>query len=301
MGQQITAWQHDFAHALTANKPLSEDEFTAIFENAENRLFELFRLSEFSDPYHAYQSLIDVWQSTILPDLLILSDEIGADNDECVRENGFYKARRLVPNMVIKGKNEVQDGVKGELLSKQMIGYAFFADEIGEIDRLKQSLDEIEERQAERLANIADTALADYVNDKEKLDEKSYKAISQDLKTMNADDENFELLSESLADFQAAKTLKAELKNKEPALNSKIEQQYQTLDLPTIKRLLIQKWFGELSGNLSDVGQSYAKTVASQLKVLDERYADTLEDIRRQREQAENAFWAMANQLVGGV
>lgn len=305
LGQQINAWQHDFAHALTADKPLGEDDFTLAFENAENRLFELFRLSEFSDPYHAYQSLIDVWHSTILPDLLILSDETGADDDEelanLIDENGFYKARRLVPNMVIKGKNEVQDGVKGELLSKQTIGYAFFADEIGEIDRLKQSLDEIEERQAERLANIADTALTDYLNDKEKLDEKSYKSIEKDLKTMRNDDENFELLSESLADFQAAKTLKAQLKTKEPALNSRIEAKYQELDLEEIKRLLIQKWFGELANNLSDVGQSYAKTVANQLKVLDERYADTLEDIRRQRQQAENAFWAMANQLIGGV
>lgn len=306
LDSQIQMWQSNLQSALLADSVLDEDGYMTAFEQAESALFRIFDTSPFTDPYEAYQSLIDEWHSVIEPDLAILADKsldknVDDELQSLIAQNALYKARKLVPNMVLKGKAEVQDGVEGELFSKDFIAQAFFTEELASLDTLKQSITEIEERQAERLTNASDTALANYLNDKEKLDDKSYKAITADIKTLPSDDDSYELLAETLADSVQLKALRTQLKTDEPALNAKVEAKYATLTLEEIKALLAKKWLDNLSERLSQIAHSYAKNVANALKVLDERYADTLEAITRQRVEAETAFWVMADKLVGGL
>lgn len=178
LGEQITTWQARFSKSLL-DTPLDEERYMACFARAEKELFEIFHKSAFTDAYEAYQALIDTWHELIDPGLLILADDDIPSNDKAlIHENAFYKARLTVPNMVIKNKTEVQDGVEGLLFPKAFITGQFFADELAQIDALKGAISEIEERQAKRLANANDTALANYLNDKEKLYDKAYKTIA---------------------------------------------------------------------------------------------------------------------------
>lgn len=302
LSQQIHAWQHAFAQKLLADKPLDEESSEHCFNQAERQLFDIFLQSAFTDAYEAYQTLIDTWHEQIEPDVLALADNSRVTQDSSLQalidENAFYKARVLVPNMVIKGKAEVQDGVQGLLFSKDFIAQAFFGDKLAQLETIKQSISDLEERQNERLATASDTALANYLNDKEKLDDKSYKAIAQDLKTLSADDDGYELLSETLTDSQQLKQLKAQLKSLEPQLEQQVLAQYEQLELSQIRQLLTQKWFGALEQSLTQIIHSYAKSVAFELKLIDERYSETLEEITQKRKAAEHAFWEMASQLV---
>lgn len=302
LSQQIHAWQHAFAQQLLADRPLDEESSEHCFNQAERQLFDIFHKSSFTDAYEAYQTLIDTWHEQIEPDVPALADNSRVTQDSSLQalidDNAFYKARVLVPNMVIKGKAEVQDGVQGLLFSKDFIAQAFFGNKLAQLETIKQSISDLEERQNERLATASDTALASYLNDKEKLDDKAYKAIAQDLKILSADDDGYELLSETLTDSQQLKQLKAQLKSLEPQLEQQVLAQYEQLELSQIRQLLAQKWFGALEQSLTQIIHSYAKSVALELKLIDERYSETLEEITQKRKAAEHTFWEMASQLV---
>ena len=62
---------------------------------------------------------MDAWNETIASDL-----------EQLAENSGFDYARTLVPNMVAKGKDEeVQDGLKGAILPKDLIAERFFTTE----------------------------------------------------------------------------------------------------------------------------------------------------------------------------
>lgn len=115
------------------------------------------RLQEFGliDKYTAYQSLDDLWQSTMI-DLEIIQTE------------GFSATKKVVPNMVtkkVKGKEEeVQEGWVGHILPFDLVQRQLLTDELqqlqdkesrlsvvgGELDAL---IDELDEEQKENLLN----------------------------------------------------------------------------------------------------------------------------------------------------
>ena len=85
------------------------------------------------DKYSAYQSLDDEWQ-TIAVDLEIINTE------------GIEACKKVEPNLVMKGKDEVQDGWKGKIMPFDMIQKTFFGDDLNLI-KIREEL--IEKHQSE--------------------------------------------------------------------------------------------------------------------------------------------------------
>ena len=77
-----------------------------------NILFEKLQNVPLVDKYSAYQSLDDEWQ-TIAVDLEIINTE------------GIEACKKVEPNLVMKGKDEVQDGWKGKIMPFDMIQKTF--------------------------------------------------------------------------------------------------------------------------------------------------------------------------------
>ena len=109
--------------------------------------------------------------------------------------------------------------------------------------------------------------------------------------------EKFDCLQQIQALSQSVKQAKEQLKREEPRFDEKVEAQFAQLTLQDICQLLEQKWLNALIVELENIAHSYSRNVANQIKALDERYKETLDEIQAQRKQAEEAFWAMAKLL----
>ncbi|WGE86313.1 type I restriction-modification system subunit M [Actinobacillus equuli] len=297
MAGNIQRWEQQVKNALLGDKPLASGQILPIFDEFEKALFAQFATSEFTDPYEAYQLFVDEWNDNISNDLELLA------------ERGFQHCQALEPNMVIKGKGEeVQEGNKGAILPKSLVAAAFFSQEMTAIENTKQAISQLEEEISEHQTELQNglegedelLALTEVVKQAKTNVAKARTALEplfNELEESELGEKNA-LLQQIYKANQQLKTLKAELKTAEPALDEKVEARFASLTPAEIRTLLAQKWLANLVENLTNISHSYSRQVAQQIKQLDERYAVTLAQLQSERTQAESAFWAMAEMLV---
>ena len=93
-----------------------------------NILFEKLQNVPLVDKYEAYQSLDDEWQKIAI-DLEIISTE------------GIESCRKVEPNLVMKGKDEVQDGWKGRIMDFELVQKMHCASELQNIEEQNRKLE----------------------------------------------------------------------------------------------------------------------------------------------------------------
>ena len=297
--QSIEQWKQNVVAQLLGENPVTSGEILPIFDKLENALFQQFEISRFTDPYEAYQLFVDNWNAQINNDLTAFA------------ENGFEYARTLVANLVTKGKEEVEDGKTGAIFSKALIADYFFATEKNALDEIKQQISNDEETLTEHQTELtsgieSEDDIAQLENIVKTAKSNAQKAISAlkdwleqaDLEWTESElSEKFDRLQQIQALSQSVKQAKEQLKREEPRFDEKVEAQFAQLTLQDIRQLLEQKWLNTLIVELENIAHSYSRNVANQIKALDERYKETLDEIQAQRKQAEEAFWAMAKLL----
>ncbi|MFY1028223.1 type I restriction-modification system subunit M [Actinobacillus seminis] len=296
--QGIEQWKQEVISQLLGEKPVTSSEILPIFDKLEMTLFQQFAISAFTDPYEAYQLFVDCWNGIIENDLDLLA------------ENGFEFARTLVPNMVTKGKEEVEDGKTGAIFSKALIADYFFVEDKNKLEALKQQISQDEESLAEHQTELTsgfeseeDIGTLESIVKTAKTNAKKAIDTLTDWATLATDWSESELQEKSdrLQQIQilalAIKQTKDQLKKEAPLFDAKVEAQFDHLTGEDIRILLAQKWLTTLVGDLEKIAHSYSRKVANQLKVLDERYKETLSEIQTQRKEVEEAFWAMAKLL----
>ena len=214
--------------------------------------------------------------------------------------------------MVAKGKDEeVQDGLKGAILPKDLVAERFFTDEKAQLEQFKQTASENEETINEHQSELTNgveneedlTALEAIIKTAKTNAKKATTALVDWAAQTGAEWEQSELQEKidrlhtiQIAN-QAIKQAKDQLKKAEPIFDAQVEAKYAELSLTDIRQLLAQKWLVSLVTELENITHSHSKAVANQLKALDERYKETLAEIQTQRKEAEEAFWAMAKLL----
>ena len=302
MNGNIGKWEKTFLKETIqdfGSKTLPE-----IFKELEDQLFTEFSKSAFTDPYEAYQLFADQWNGTIEIDL------------EMISLWGLEKARELEPNMVVKVKNgkkeEVQEGLKGSILPKELIAQHFLKEELEKLETMENELASHEARQEELIEEInEESALFEFLqekkeeNDKNKLDASSYKNIKTRMGELKKskepeDQEAYQALEETYRVNETIKELRPKIKKAKEQLNDQVEAYYPKLSTEEIKTLLEKKWLAPLSQNLTHMIDTYGRKIATSLKNLDRHYGKTLSQIQEKRKQAEADFWAMASQLVKG-
>ncbi|MDU4464060.1 type I restriction-modification system subunit M [Haemophilus parahaemolyticus] len=301
MHANIEQWKAEASSAILGDEAIKSGQILPTFDELETKLFQRFAISEFTDPYEAYQLFVDAWNETIASDL-----------EQLAENSGFDYARTLVPNMVAKGKDEeVQDGLKGAILPKDLIAERFFTAEKVQLEQFKQTASENEETINEHQSELTNgveneedlTALEAIIKTAKTNAKKATSALADWATQTGAEWEQSELQEKidrlhtiQIAN-QAIKQAKDQLKKAEPIFDAQVEAKYAELSLTDIRQLLAQKWLVSLVTELENITHSHSKVVANQLKALDERYKETLAEIQTQRKEAEDAFWAMAKLL----
>lgn len=269
----------------------------------EEMLLEIKKvLSDFKfiDIYDGYQNIAEIWKASLTKDLEIIS------------LSDFYTAARTrEPNMIIKGtgnnRREEQDGWISSLIPNELIIKQLFPLEASNIENLKQEVSEIE-MELEELVEATKVEGSDENEilyecltknkDGEAGSSFTAKAIKDELKEYKKDTEEFKLLKKVEKLMSDRSRLNKEIREKEIELKELVEERILILTKEEIDSLVYEKWFGGLIEGMTALIEKPLKDELEILKMLDDRYKSTLNDLDEEYKELESSFETLLSELV---
>lgn len=237
--------------SLNANK--EEDTIAQqIFDHLQN--------VSLVDKYEAYQSLDDEWQKIAI-DLEIISTE------------GIEACRKVEPNLVMKGKEEVQDGWKGRIMDFALVQKMYFASELQNIEEQNRKLEAKSSELAELIPETEEGEEEIELTDEQKKQQKN--------------------LTEKI------KTIRKEIIQITKRLEENTIKKIETLTDDEVKMLLEKKWITPLVDSLNEMPCSVVADFIDAIKKLTEKYAVTLTSLNKQIETTQNELFSLMGELTG--
>lgn len=224
------------------------------------QIFDRLQNVSLVDKYEAYQSLDDEWQKIAI-DLEIISTE------------GIEACRKVEPNFVMKGKDEVQDGWKGRIMDFALMQKMYFAPELASIDEQNKKLDAKLSELAELIPESEEGEEEIELTDEQK---KQQKKLNDDAKAIR-------------------KEIAKLTKELEKATIKKIE----CLTDSEINELLEEKWILPLCNSLNEMPQKVVDDFVSSLTKMTEKYSETLSSIGNEIKQTQKELFELMDELTG--
>ncbi len=254
----------------------------------------------FVNAYDGYQIIAEIWKDSLLVDM------------ELIEQSDFYTAARTrIPNMVVKGtgnnKREEQDGWISSLIPNELIIKQLFSDQAAKIDSLKQSLSDTESELDELVeaAKVEDSyeyeVLFDCITkNKEGEAGNSFttKTIKDEIKKHKKDSEEYELLKKVEKLMEDKYKYSKEIREKEKELKELVEERILILTDEEVDSLVYEKWFGELVEDMVNLIRKPLEEELDALKLLNERYSSTLNDLDKEYSELGAIFESMLSELV---
>ena len=237
--------------SLNANK---EEDLIA------QQIFDRLQNVSLVDKYEAYQSLDDEWQKIAI-DLEIISTE------------GIEACRKVEPNLVMKGKDEVQDGWKGRIMDFVLVQKMYFAPELASIDEQNKKLD----------AKLSE--LAELIPETEEGEEEIELSAEQKKQQKKLNDE--------------AKAVRKEIAKLTKELKEKTIKKIEGLTDSEINELLEEKWILPLCKSLNEMPGKVVDDFVSSLTKMTEKYSETLSSIGSEIKQTQKELFELMDELTG--
>lgn len=237
--------------AINANK---EEDLIA------QQIFDRLQNVSLVDKYEAYQSLDDEWQKIAI-DLEIISTE------------GIEACRKVEPNLVMKGKDEVQDGWKGRIMDFELVQKMYFVQELENIEEQNRKLE------------AKSSALAELIGESEEGEEEIELTAEQKKQQKKLNDE--------------AKAIRKEIAKLTKELEEKTIKKIEGLTDSEINALLEEKWILPLCKSLNEMPQKVIDDFISSLTKMTEKYSETLSSIGNEIKQTQKELFELMGELTG--
>ena len=242
------------------------------------KLIDRYEHIELVDPYDVYEVLLSYWQTTMSDDVFLL------------KYDGYEAGREIEYDIEVKEKKkgnttekkEVIRGWDGKLIPKAIIERVYFLTERAKIDEAQRIVEETQSRLDELIEEQTgdEGYLKEYLNDKDKLDDKQIAARLKKLKTERPDSEEYQVLCNY---SNLSKTLKDQnkiVKDLYAALDAEIKDLYPLLTVDEIKDLLVnRKWYYTIFDGIKALYAATSHRMASRVTELAERYENTLPEL----------------------
>ena len=225
-----------------------------------NNLFEKLQKVSLVDKYEAYQSLDDEWQKIAI-DLEIISTE------------GIEACRKVEPNLVMKGKDEVQDGWKGRIMDFELVQKMYFASELQNIEEQNRKLE------------AKSSELAELIPETEEGEEEIELTDEQKKQQKKLNDE--------------AKAIRKEIAKLTKELEEKTIKKIEGLTDSEINALLEEKWILPLCTSLNEMPGKVVDDFVSSLTKMTEKYSETLVSIGKEINQTQKELFDLMDELTG--
>ena len=225
-----------------------------------NNLFEKLQNVPLVDKYSAYQSLDDEYQ-TIAVDLEIINSE------------GIEACKKVEPNLVMKGKDEVQDGWKGRIMDFELVQKMYFASELQNIEEQNRKLE------------TKISALAELIPETEEGEEEIELTDEQKKQQKKLNEE--------------AKAIRKEIAKLAKELEEKTIKKIEGLTDSEINALLEEKWILPLCTSLNEMPGKVVDDFISSLTKMTEKYSKTLVSIGKEINQTQKELFELMDELTG--
>ena len=277
-----------------------KENIKELMDNMLIDIKELLSNYNFINEYDGYQAISDIWKSYLLEDSEIISNV------------GFYEAGNTkVPNYVAKGsgknKRTEQDGFKGLIVDNDILAEELFKADLFDIKTTENTLLEIENEIKELVESVQIEESFEYevlydVLNKNKDDEPTGSInkteLNKSLKEEEKHTEEHKLLKETLYLLDSETTAKRDLKTLNDLLIENIYLKLEDLTNEEIDQVMFKKWFGNVLLNISNMIEEPFLKEINTLKVLKERYSNTLDDLDKEINTLEYEFNEMLKDLV---
>lgn len=237
--------------SLNANK---EEDLIA------QQIFDRLQNVSLVDKYEACQSLDDEWQ-TIAVDLEIINSE------------GIEACKKVEPNLVMKGKDEVQDGWKGRIMDFELVQKMYFASELQNIEEQNRKLE------------TKNSALAELIPETEEGEEEIELTDEQKKQQKKLNDD--------------AKAIRKEISKLTKKLEENTIKKIETLTDDEVNMLLEKKWILPLVEALNEMPGSVVADFIEEITKLTQKYAVTLTSLNKQIETTQNELFSLMEELTG--
>lgn len=237
--------------SLNANK---EEDLIA------QQIFDRLQNVSLVDKYEAYQSLDDEWQKIAI-DLEIISTE------------GIEACRKVEPNFVMKGKDEVQDGWKGRIMDFELVQKMYCASELQNIEEQNRKLE------------TKISALTELIPEPEEGEEEIELTDEQKKQQKKLNDE--------------AKAIRKEIAKLTKELEEKTIKKIEGLTDSEINALLEEKWILPLCTSLNEMPGKVVDDFISSLTKMTEKYSETLSSIGNEIKQTQKELFELMDELTG--
>jgi len=279
------------------------DKLSNIKEVMEEMLLdikEILSSFDFVNIYDGYQNIAEIWKNALTEDL------------EIIALSDFYTAGRTrEANMVTKGsgktKREEQDGWISSLIPNEIMVKQLYAAEALDIEGLKQKASEIEMALDELVeaAKVEDSEENEVLYDclsKNKEGEAgnsfTVKAIKDEQKEYKKNTDEFKLLK-TVEKLMSGRTVTSrEIREKEQELKELVEGRILVLTDEEIESLVYEKWFSGLMEEMINLIEQPLKDELERLKMLDDRYKSTLNDLEEEYSELNSNFENLLSELV---
>ena len=241
------------------------------------------------DKYEAFQLLDDAW-TKIAVDLEILQTE------------GAGAAKKVDPNMVLKKKDgkesEVQEGWIGHVMPFQLTQEKLLASELNALQDKENELVQVTSEYEQMIDELSEEDKGQNYFDAEKgkFDQTEIKKF---IKAYPEEKETIGMLRKADALINREKVLKKAIKADSQALHLKTKEVIENLTAEQIRMLLEAKWIEPLVQKLNALPNRIISELNQKLKVLSQKYTETLPDVERQIAQTESELTGLLDQLTG--
>lgn len=277
-----------------------DSDLNSLMSEMLSEIKEKVSTIEFVDSYSAYQIVAEIWKDSLTKD------------SELIAASDFYTiGRTREPNMVTKGsgknKRQEQDGWIGMLVPNELIAKRLFASEQEEIEALKNKAQEIDSELSELVeaAKVEDSeeyeALYESLKkneDDEPQDAFEAKTIKAELKRAEKGTSEFEWLKRVEKLLADKSSTNKSIKEKEKQLKEAVESKIENLTNEEIDTLVFEKWFAGTVDALVGLVEKPLRAELSTIALIENRYAQTFNEIDAQVSELEKSFEALASELV---
>lgn len=279
------------------------DSSTDLKDVMEKMLFEMkemLRDYRFLDTYDGYQIIAELWNDSLTHDT------------ELIAASDFYSVgRSRERNMVTKGsgntRRQEQDGWKGTIIPNELLMRQLYQVEQEKIEKVRTQLVESEtelselveaakEEDSEENAALYE-CLKMNAND-EPGDAFESKKIKAEMKLQAKASEAHNLLSKVDGLMTEISRFNSQIKTMEKALSDAVQERILNLTNEEIDTLMFEKWFGKTESAMESLVKNPLLAEIDTLKLLHNRYADTLADIEEESKALEEELEALLSQLV---
>ena len=225
-----------------------------------SQIFDRLENINLLDKYKVYQSLDDEWQKVAI-DLEIISSE------------GMEACKKVEPNYVMKGKEEVQDGWKGRIMDFDLVQKMFFKNELSAIEDKNALIEKFSAELAEFIPETEEGEDEIELTDEQK---KQQKSLSEKIKT---------------ARKEALKLTKE--------LEEKTIKKIENLSDEEVKSLLEAKWITPLVDALNEMPITVVQDFNAELTRICNRYSEPLTTLDEQINQTQTELFSLMDELTG--